>query len=264
MKNKKQLEEKNGIQVPEDIKVKSLYKAVQLLFYFAEEDRELGITELAEKSGLLKSSIYNMLSTYEACGLVKRNPLTNKYNLGIRVLELSSQFYRNNDVRHVVKPHMAEIANCTGESVFLAVANGTEVIYLDGAFSSSSTGGRNMTGVTAPLYCTGIGKAMLAYAPEEAVNEVIAKGLLPFTQNTIINGENLKNELIKIREKGYSVDNMEHEYGIKCVAVPIRNAENQVVAACSISGPSPRLGDDKLEELAGILKHHADMVRMML
>ena len=101
MKNKEQLEEKNGIQVPEDIKVKSLYKAVQLLFYFAEEDRELGITELAEKSGLLKSSIYNMLSTYEACGLVKRNPLTNKYNLGIRVLELSSQFYRNNDVRHV-------------------------------------------------------------------------------------------------------------------------------------------------------------------
>lgn len=252
------------IEVPEHIKVKSLYKAVQLLFYFTEEDRELGITELAEKSGLLKSSIYNMLSTYEECGLVKRNPDTNKYYLGVRVLELSNQFYRNNDVRHVVKPHMREIADRVGETVYLAVVSSTEVIYLDGAFPSSSTGGRNMTGLKAPLYCTGIGKAMLAYGQESLADEVIAEGMFPFTQNTITDGDALKRELAMIRERGYAIDNMEHEYGIKCVAVPIRSSENRVVAAYSISGPSPRFDKARIEELAGMLLEHADMIKVRL
>ncbi len=97
--------------MPEHVKVKSLYKAIQLLFYFTEEERELGITEIAEKSGLLKSSVHNMLSTYEECGLVRRNPYTNKYHLGERVLELSNHFYRNNDVRQVAKPYMVKLAN---------------------------------------------------------------------------------------------------------------------------------------------------------
>lgn len=252
------------IEVPEHIKVKSLYKAVQLLFYFTEEDRELGITELAEKSGLLKSSVHNMLSTYEECGLVKRNPDTNKYQLGIRVLELSSRFYRNNDVRNVVKPHMTEIADCVGETVYLAVRNSSEVIYLDGAFPSSTTGGRNMTGLKAPLYCTGIGKAMLAYEQENVVNEVIADGMSAFTQNTITDGGVLKEELSAIRERGYAVDNMEHEFGITCVAVPIRNSENRVVAAYSVSGPSPRFGQERITELAGILLQHAEMIKVRL
>lgn len=256
--------EEEGINVPEDVKVKSLYKAVRLLFYFTEEDRELGITELAQKSGLLKSSIYNMLSTYEACGLVKRNPTTNKYCLGVRVLELSNQFYRNNDIRQIVRPHMNEIANLTGEIVYLAVLNGTEVIYLDGAFPDYSTGGRNMTGLKAPLYCTGIGKALLAYAGPERVDEVISEGLYSFTKDTITDGENLRKELELVRERGYSVDNMEHEYGIKCVAIPIRNGEDRVVAACSVTGPSPRFTEKRITELAEILKKHAEVLKNRL
>lgn len=260
------MKEKNeeGIKVPDSIKVKSLYKAIQLLFYFTEEDRDLGITELAEKSGLLKSSIHNMLSTYEECGLVKRNPDTNKYHLGVRVLELSNQFYRNNDVRQVVKPHMSEIANQTGETVFLGVLNGTEVIYLDAAFPDFSTGGRNMTGLKAPLYCTGIGKAMLAYEPESKVDEVVEAGLISFTKNTIVDKEALREELETVREKGYAIDNMEHEYGIKCVAMPIRNAENRVVAACSITGPSPRFTDKKMMELEEILRKHTELLKVRL
>ncbi|MDO5416833.1 MAG: IclR family transcriptional regulator [Lachnospiraceae bacterium] len=253
--------DKAGIVVPENVKVKSLYKAIMLLFYFSEEDRELGITELAEKSGLLKSSIYNMLSTYEACGLVKRNPFTNKYYLGVRVLELSNQFYRNNDLRQVVKPHMEQIANETGETVFLGVLNGTEVIYLDAAFPDSSTGGRNMTGLKAPLYCTGIGKAMLAFESEEKVDEVIRNGMEPFTENTIVDGEQLRKELALIRERGYATDNMEHEYGIKCVAMPIRNADGKVVASCSVTGPSLRFKCDKMVTLAAILKKHAELLK---
>lgn len=254
----------DGIQIPEQVKVKSLYKAIQLLFYFAEEDTELGVTELAEKSGLLKSSVHNMLSTYEECGLVKRNPVTNKYHLGVRVLELSNQFYRNNDVRHVVGPYMKKLANSVGEAVYLAVPNGTEVIYLDGVFPSDSAGGRNMTGLTAPLYCTGIGKAILANSSEQLVRDVLSEEFVQFTPNTIMDEKGLREELDRIRRMGYSIDNMEHEYGIRCVAVPLRNSEGRVVAAWSISGPSLRMSDERLAELAMLLQERADMLKMML
>lgn len=256
--------EGTGIHVPEHVKVKSLYKAIQLLFYFTEEERELGITEIAEKSGLLKSSVHNMLSTYEACGLVRRNPYTNKYHLGERVLELSNHFYRNNDVRQVAKPYMVEIANETNESVFLAVSSGTEVIYLDGAFPDTSVGGRNMTGLKAPKYCTGIGKVILAHEPEACVDAVIEEGMVAFTEQTITDGETLRTELENIREKGCAVDNMEHEYGVKCVAVPIYNMENRVVAAISITGPSPRFTQDRIEELEALLKEYAQVLKCRL
>lgn len=257
-------EENEKINVPEQVKVKSLYKAIQILFYFAEEDKELGVTEIAEKSGLLKSSVHNMLSTYEECGLVKRNPNTNKYHLGVRVLELGNRFYRNNDLHHVVVPYMKKIANSIDEAVYLAVRNETEVIYLDGVFPADSAGGRNMTGLTAPLYCTGIGKAMLAFESEELVEKVLTEEFVAFTPNTIGNGEDLKRELALIRERGYSIDNMEHEYGIRCVAVPIRNAEGKIAAAWSISGPSLRMDDERLAELARLLQEKANVLRMML
>lgn len=247
-------------ETPDGIKVKSLYKAVQLLFYFTDEDKELGITELAVKSGLLKSTVYNILSTYEECGIVKKNPNTNKYQLGIRVLELSNQFYRNNDVRQIMRPYMESIANQEEECVYLAVLHDTEVIYVDAAFPSAATGGRNMTGVTAAAYCTGIGKAILAYQTESAVEQVIVKGFYPFTQNTITKGEDLKKELEIIRQRGYSVDNMEHEYGVKCVAVPIKNKEGKVIAAYSISGPSPRFDDSRIKRLAEELISNASKV----
>ena len=159
---------------------------------------------------------------------------------------------------------MNEIANLTGEIVYLAVLNGTEVIYLDGAFPDYSTGGRNMTGLKAPLYCTGIGKALLAYAGPERVDEVISEGLYSFTKDTITDGENLRKELELVRERGYSVDNMEHEYGIKCVAIPIRNGEDRVVAACSVTGPSPRFTEKRITELAEILKKHAEVLKNRL
>lgn len=121
-----------------------------------------------------------------------------------------------------------------------------------------------MTGLKAPLYCTGIGKALLAYAGPEKVDEVIGEGLYSFTKDTITDGEKLKEELAVVRERGYSTDNMEHEYGIKCVAIPIRNGEDQVVAACSVTGPSPRFTEKRIAELAEILKKHAVELKKML
>ena len=251
-------------EIPKEAKVKSLYKAIQILLYFTEEVKELGVTELAEKSGLLKSTVSNIMSTYEVCGIVEQNPKTNKYKLGLKVLELSNRFYYNDDIRKIMRPYMEKIAEKVKETVYLAVFYGEEIIYLDAAFPGYSIGTRNMTGVKAPAYCTGIGKALLAYEKEEVVDVIISKGLEPFTQNTITEAEALKKELIGIREQGYAVDNMEHEFGIRCVAVPIKNYEGVVRAAISVSGPSLRFQDERIEELAILLQQTTEAVSWQL
>lgn len=247
------MREDSKTQLPEQVKVKSLYKAIQLLFYFTGEDKELGVTQLAQKSGVLKSTVYNVLATYEACGIVERNPRTNKYRLGLKILELSNQFYRNSDIRQVMRPYMDKLAAQSGESVYLAARQDLEIIYMDAAFPPDSVGGRNMVGVRAPAYCTGIGKAILAFEPEELWERVIESGLTPYTANTITDGEALRRELKEIRARGYAVDNMEHEFGVKCVAAPVRNYEGGVLAAVSVSGPSLRFPEERMEQLAGIL-----------
>lgn len=232
--------------VPEAAKVKSLYKAIKLLDYFTGDVMELGVTELAEKSGVLKSTVHNILATYELCGIVEKNNQTNKYHLGFKILELSNQLYRNNDIRQVVRPYMEQIVEQAGENMYLAKMYENEVIYLDAVFPKDVVSGRNMIGIRAKAYCTGIGKAMLAFEPEEVIDQVIGRGLSRFTDNTITDGEKLKRELEMVRDQGYAVDNMEHEYGVRCVAVPIRDYKGNVIAACSLSGPSLRFTDEKI------------------
>ena len=237
----------------DNIKVKSLYKALILLDYFAGDKTEWGITELSKESGVLKTTVYNILSTYEAYGILEHDLKTNKYKLGYKILELSNQLYRNNDIRLMIRPIMEELEKETGENIYLAKLYQNEVIYLEALFSMGGISGRNIVGIKAPAYCTGIGKAQLAFQPEEVIDDIIAEGLTPYTDTTITNGEELKKELELIRKRGYAVDNMEHEYGVRCVAAPIYDYEGNVIAACSISGPSLRFTKEKEEKYAQLL-----------
>lgn len=264
MQNKESLQGESMEKNTKQIKVKSLYKALQILLYFTEGAEELGVTELAEKSGVLKSTVSNIMSTYEVCGMVERNPKTNKFRLGIKILELSNQFYYNNDIRKVIRPYMEKVAEETRETVYLAVFYGEEIIYLDATFPADSIGNRNMAGVKAPAYCTGIGKALLAYEQDHVIEAIIAKGLTSFTEHTITEPDALKEELAHIRGRGYSVDNMEHEFGVRCVAVPVKSYDGTIRAAISVSGPSLRFQDDRIEELAILLKQAAEAVKWQI
>lgn len=243
------------------IKVKSLYKALKLLDYFTEDTPEWGITELANQSGVLKSTVYNILATYEVCGILEQDKQTNKYHLGLKILELSNQMYKNNDIQKIMHTYMEEIVRETGENTYMAKFYGDQIIYIDAAFPKNTISGRNMVGIRADAYCTGIGKVLLAYQKSEVLEHVIEKGLKSYTDTTIIKPDQLRGEMENIRKKGYAVDNMEHEYGIRCVAVPIFNCEDQVVAAWSLSGPSLRFTDEKIEHYASLLKTNVEEVK---
>lgn len=237
----------------EDVKVKSLYKALKLLDYFTVENPERGISELAELSGMYKSSIHNIVTTFEKCGFLQKNPKDNKYRLGLKILQLNYSLCTSDDLRNIMQPYMERISNYGNESVYLAVPSGYEVVYLNANYPTGIVPGRSITGVKAPMYCTGVGKAILAYLSQDILDQVAANGFTRYTENTITDIVSLKKELSLIRENGYAIDNMEHEYGIKCVAVPIKNIRGEIVGAFSISGPSLRFSDQKIQEYANLL-----------
>ena len=248
-------------ELPEGAKVKSLYKALKLLDFFTNQNPERGISELAELSGLLKSSVHNIMSTFEVCGLIEKNPLTNRYGLGLKVLELSNVLSQDDVFSHIIVPYMNELAEATGETVFFATPYGTKVIYRESAFPNHSISVRAIRGVVAPMYCTGIGKAYLAYQSEAFIERVIAEGLAPFTPNTITDSARFRKEMEEIRQRGYAVDNMEHEYGIKCVGVPIRNSGQNLIGSMSITGPSLRFTDRNIKEHAALMLSMAEQIK---
>lgn len=238
---------------PEGVKVKSLYKAVKLLDYFSITHPERGISELSELSGMLKSSVYNIMSTYEACGIIEKNPKTNQYRLGLKILALSNVLSQNDVFWEIIRPYMVKLSEQTGETVFLATPYGNNIIYREAAFPNHAISVRAIKGVVAPMYCTSLGKAILSCLEPEYTERVIAEGMESFTPYTITDPQAFRDEVQKIRMQGYSIDNMEHEYGIKCVGVPIKNGDNQMVGAISLSGPSLRFNDDHVTEYACLL-----------
>jgi len=231
----------------EDAKVKSLYKAVKILDCFTPECPERGITELAQMSGLLKSSLHNIVSTFVACGILEQNLQSGRYRLGLKVLQLSNNLYLSHDLRILVRPYLEQACQATDENVFFGTISEGEVIYMDTVMPRASFAGRSIIGMKAPLYCTGIGKALLAFQRPEQIRQVIDRGLESYTERTLVTAEALEADLLKTRERGYAIDNMEHEYGISCVAVPIRNVRGEVVAAMSVSGPQPRFSQERIE-----------------
>jgi len=235
------------------IQMKSLYKAMKVLETFSVEEPELSVTEISKRLNLYKSNVFNILSTFEELGYVSKNPENSKYRLSFKVLNLSYVINAHMSIQRLMLPYMQKIADVTKENVYLAVPDNSEVVYLESCSPYGIVPTRSLQGERAPMYCTAIGKAMLAFLPE-SVKMSLEKGLKSFTDNTITKEKDLIDELERIRQQGFAIDNMEHEYGIKCIAIPLRGKNGDVVAAMSISGPSLRMGDEVLAHYERQLK----------
>lgn len=239
---------------------KSLVKALQIIDCLCGDKEDFGISEISKELNLNKSNVYDIMTTFEHFGYIKKDPKSRRYSLSIRFLEIahkvSAQFTCQAKARDVINKISDEI----GEVVYFGIPNGDKVMYLEGAFPHQSVSAKPVIGMTAPLTCTGIGKALLANYSEEDAAKVLSKPLIAYTDNTITDPVLLKEELRRIKQRGYSIDNMEHEFGIKCVAVPVFNLSNHLEGALSITGPSLRFPDELVLKYAQILKNAANVI----
>lgn len=237
-----------------EVKVKSLKKAIEVLNCFIEK-QPLGVTEISEKLGLYKSNVHNILSTYVAMDYLTKDELSDKYYLGEKIIFLSRAIGDRYNLRNIARSQMDAIAREAKEKVYLTVPIDRNTYYLDVVFPPGSNPHfSNILNSTEPMHCTSAGKAILAFSTQEFIEDYLSQPLVSLTQNTMTEPNELRAELNKIRKNGYSTDNMEAELGISCVGAPILSSANIVVGAISISGISSHFTEERIGQLAAILK----------
>jgi DNA-binding IclR family transcriptional regulator len=230
--------------------VKSVYRAVKILEAF-DADEGMTVTEISKRFNFPKSSVHQILNTLTNENMLKKDPVTNKYFLGIKLFILGDKARANLEIRKVATPFLRRLKDKFNETVHLTLLDNDEVLYIECLESSKLLRTFSVLGYRAPLHCTAVGKAMMAFLPPEDLDRVIQnKGLPKFTKNTITDKKTLVKELNTISTRGYSVDNIEHEQGVRCVGAPIRNHEGHVFAAISVTWPSQRLTLSRIPKIA--------------
>ena len=233
--------------------VKSVYRAVKILDVLSSEG-EKSVTEISTALSFPKSSVHEITSTLLATGILEKDSDRNKYSLGLKLFELGKQAQANLEISKVAIPSLRSLHERFDETVHLTVLDRKEVLYIECFESTKQLRTYSVIGIRAPLHCTAVGKAILAYLDDEEVEEIIrSMGLPRFTQNTITDRERLNAEVRKIRDCGFATDVMEHEEGVCCVGAPVRNHTGQVVASISVSGPSQRITPARIAEIAPLV-----------
>ncbi len=230
--------------------VRSVRRAIRILEAFREGSSPT-VTELARDLKLPKSSVYELVSTLAAEGLVIKEDSTSRYRPGLRLLELARAVDHELEVRQVARPLIEKLRDEFNETVQLTVLDGEEILYVDGCESSRQLRTFFQFGDRAPLYCTALGKAILANLPSRQRERYLRRrGLKAFTPKTLTDPAALRRELQRTAARGYSIDDMEHEEDVRCVGAPIRDRDGRAFAAISVSGPAHRLKPGRDRELA--------------
>ncbi len=222
-------------------RLSSVASAMRLLKCFTDEHYELGIGALSRRLGLAKSSTHRLASTLLEAGMLEQNAETGKYRLGLTVFELGSLARRKMDIYTQAKTALRGLRESTGESVNLAILRDESLIYLNSLESPSAIKVRSHMGMRLPAHCAAEGKVLLAFAPEDEVRRVLARGLTALTPQTITAPEAFRAELAEIAQRGFATDYEESETGIRAIAAPVFGADHEVIAAIGIAGPVQRL-----------------------
>jgi DNA-binding IclR family transcriptional regulator len=206
-------------------------------------------------NGITKSNAHNILATFQQGGYVQKQP-NGKYTLGLQLLEFSYIINQHLGYPKAVYDLLLDTATRMGEIVYFGIPHGTEILYLYVAHPIDRMRElpyRDILGEHAPLYCTGIGKAILSAMPEEEWPQRIPAERRRFTPATMTDYTTIINELWRTRRRGYSIDNGEREEHVRCVGVPVFNSTGALVGGISLSGPSQSMTDAKLLEGAKVL-----------
>ena len=235
-------------------KVQALDRAFAVLDLLGESDTPLGLAQVAASLQLHKSTAHRFLMVLERHRMVERTT-TGKFRLGLRLFDFGNRAIEQYDLRDRAQPHLRRLVTETEETAHLCILEGAHVIYID-KIEPAARSVRMITriGATNPVHCTSVGKAILAFLPEERITDVLRRTRFErFTHRTVATPEQFRVELEKTRRRGYAVDDEELEEGLRCIAVPVLDAQRQPVAAVSVSGPSFRVTAQKLPAIANHL-----------
>ena len=226
---------------PEAGRLSSVTTAIRLLKAFSEHEIEIGISDLAKRLGVAKSTAHRLAVTLVSESMLEQNPETGKYRLGIALFRLGALVRHRMDVSIEARGLLRELREKANETVHLAVLDGTEIMYVFNLESTQAIRMRSDIGVRKPAYCTAEGQAILAFRPADVLERVVRAGLAQRTPQTITQSGELKKALDAVRQRGCAIEDEESEIGMRCIAAPVRDDSSEVVAAIGLAGPVSRL-----------------------
>jgi DNA-binding IclR family transcriptional regulator len=243
--------------------VQSVDRALTILELLAR-DGESGVTEIAAELGVHKSTAFRLLATLEAHRLVEHVGERGRYRLGVGNLRLAGATTARLDLVTEARPVCRQLAQDTGETVNITVRSENSALYLDQVQAgSSAVASHNWVGQHIPLHATSNGKVLLSELPEKEL-AALAKTFPRFTDSTVTSRKRLAEELVAVREQGYAVAVDELEVGLTAVAAPVRNAHGDVIASMSVSGPTYRLNDERVDDVVPLVVAAATEVSLRL
>ncbi|WP_146172110.1 IclR family transcriptional regulator [Melghirimyces profundicolus] len=224
----------------------AVLKAAAILQCLSGSDSPLGVSEISRKTGIGKSTVHKLLQTLIHVGYVEKTQRDARFRLGIGLIKMAHNSLSRMDIVQVSAPFLETLNEETGETVHLGVPDGHQVVYVNKLESRRAVRMYSRVGLTAPLYCTGLGKAILScFSPEEFSRYLEETKLRSYTQNTLSSPSALTREMETIRKRGYVIDDGEHEEEVRCIAVPLEKG-SRIFGAVSVSAPRYRMDDGVL------------------
>jgi DNA-binding IclR family transcriptional regulator len=229
----------------------TLAKGLAAIEWMVRQQRDCRVTELAQAFGMARSNAHRTLQTLVECGWAVQDPDTSSYRPSLRLFELGAMVSDASDIGALLRPHLALLAQATGETIHLAVLDDTEIVYLDKFDSPLPVAAYSRIGGRAAAYCVASGKALLAAAALDvpALQERLGT-LVAHTKNSITDFDALFSELERSRARGYAENREEWRIGVCGLGVPVLNARGEAVAAVGMSVPSIRFARTQARGLA--------------
>lgn len=242
-----------------------LEKGLSLLSALGDYPEGVGVSELARDVGLPISTVHRLMATLVAQGFADFNSDHRRYFLGLKVFELSHRVSLVKRLSELSLPVMRKLVETTGEPSLMSVLHGDEMVYVERVEGWRRIQIRGSVGERGPLYCTSLGKMLLAFLPNEERETTIGRLKLErLAPNTIADPSELRRELAVTRKRGYAVADEEHEEGIRAVGVPVMSSRGLPAAAICIAAPAFRVSREKLEGFVPLLREAAQEIGLQL
>lgn len=245
-----------------DESLKSLTKVSRVLDCFSTSQRSLSLAEICARTGYPRSTTHRLLAAMREVGFIEQDRERDSYRLGLRLFELGNIVLANLELHREGRAIVEALHRLTSRAVHLAVFDGLRAVVIHRTEADPMLS--NTIVENSPAYCTSVGKAILAYQPEDVLQRVINAGLERFTETTITDPAALEAELEATRQRGYSIDNGEHRPGLRCIGAPIRNQSGAIFAAISVSAPAWQLPMAEVDELNKVVIYHANTISQRL
>jgi IclR family acetate operon transcriptional repressor len=242
--------------------VQSLSRALGLLEHLAAAaERGISLTDLARRARLPPSTTHRLLATLEQQGFAELDTERGIWFVGVRTFVVGNAFLAHRDFVATARPFMRRLVEESGESVNLGILDEGEVVFLSQVECREMMRMFVRLGGRVPAHASGVGKALLAALPEAEVDSILElRGLQRFTDNTIDARAILREDLARVRNRGYAYDDEEHAVGLRCVASTLHDELSHPISAISLSGPRARITDQRVEILGRLVRETADRI----